>query len=101
MKDPEQTIEKLLKANAATVTAFERFEVGAGIEKKQEDFVAEVMAQIKASTQNPRPPRTRTVRKTQVTDQSPEKTPPASGVFFIIGAATARSGRGIHGAQEP
>ncbi len=25
---------------------FERFEVGAGIEKKQEDFVAEVMAQV-------------------------------------------------------
>jgi translation elongation factor EF-Ts len=31
------------------VVRFERFEVGAGIEKKQDDFVAEVMAQVKAS----------------------------------------------------
>ena len=28
----------------------ERFEVGAGIEKKQEDFVAEVMAQVSSAT---------------------------------------------------
>ncbi len=28
---------------------FERFEVGAGIEKKQDDFVAEVMAQVKSA----------------------------------------------------
>jgi elongation factor Ts len=45
VKDPDVTIEKLLKNAKAEVTAFERFEVGAGIEKKQEDFVAEVMAQ--------------------------------------------------------
>jgi elongation factor Ts len=51
VKDPDQTIEKLLKAAKANVKAFERFEVGAGIEKKQEDFVAEVMAQVK-STKN-------------------------------------------------
>ena len=31
------------------MTAFERFEVGAGIEKKQDDFVAEVMAQVKGA----------------------------------------------------
>jgi translation elongation factor EF-Ts len=31
------------------VLRFERFEVGAGIEKKQEDFVAEVMAQVSAA----------------------------------------------------
>ena len=30
------------------VPAFERFEVGAGIERKQDDFVAEVMAQVKS-----------------------------------------------------
>jgi elongation factor Ts len=47
VKDPDVSIEKLLKAAAATVTSFERFEVGAGIEKRQEDFVAEVMAQVK------------------------------------------------------
>ncbi|MBX5462411.1 MAG: elongation factor Ts [Steroidobacteraceae bacterium] len=49
VKDPDVTIEKLLKTANARVTAFERFEVGAGIEKKQEDFVAEVMKQVKGS----------------------------------------------------
>jgi elongation factor Ts len=48
VKDPDQTVEKLLKAAKATVKAFERFEVGAGIEKRQDDFVGEVMAQVKA-----------------------------------------------------
>jgi elongation factor Ts len=48
VKDPDQTIEKLLKGAKASVRAFERFEVGAGIEKKQDDFVAEVMAQVKS-----------------------------------------------------
>jgi elongation factor Ts len=46
VKDPEQSIDKLLAAAGARVLRFERFEVGAGIEKKQEDFVAEVMAQV-------------------------------------------------------
>jgi elongation factor Ts len=45
VKDPDVTIEKLLKGANAKVTAYERYEVGAGIEKKQEDFVAEVMKQ--------------------------------------------------------
>jgi elongation factor Ts len=49
VKDPDQTIEKLLKGAKANVTAFERFEVGAGIEKKQDNFVAEVMAQVKGA----------------------------------------------------
>ncbi len=35
VKDPDQTIEKLLKTAKANVTAFERFEVGAGIEKSR------------------------------------------------------------------
>jgi elongation factor Ts len=35
VKDPEQTVEKLLKTAGATVKEFQRFEVGAGIEKKQ------------------------------------------------------------------
>lgn len=47
VKDPEQTISKLLKANNAEVLAFARFQLGEGIEKKQEDFAAEVMSQIK------------------------------------------------------
>ncbi len=49
VKDPEQTVEKLLKSAGATVLRIERFEVGAGIEKKQTDFVAEVMAQVSAA----------------------------------------------------
>jgi elongation factor Ts len=50
VKDPDVTIEKLLKDAKAEVLGFERFEVGAGIEKKQGDFVAEVMAQVKSAT---------------------------------------------------
>jgi len=47
VKDPDQTVEQLLKANNATVKRFVRFEVGEGIEKKEENFADEVMAQIK------------------------------------------------------
>ncbi|EQD29939.1 translation elongation factor Ts, partial [mine drainage metagenome] len=54
VKDPDVTVEKLLKGAGAEVSAFERFEVGAGIEKKQENFVAEVMAQVKGATTAPR-----------------------------------------------
>jgi elongation factor Ts len=50
VKDPDQTIEQLLKKSGASVSGFRRFEVGAGIEKKQDDFVGEVMAQVKASS---------------------------------------------------
>jgi len=46
VKDPDQTVEQLLKAAGAEVTAFIRYEVGEGIEKKEEDFAAEVMAQV-------------------------------------------------------
>ena len=49
VKDPDVSVEKLLKGAGARVLAFERFEVGAGIEKKQDDFVAEVMAQVKGA----------------------------------------------------
>ncbi|HSG58932.1 MAG TPA: translation elongation factor Ts [Woeseiaceae bacterium] len=49
VKDPDTTVGKLLKAAGATVTAFVRFEVGEGIEKKQENFADEVMKQIEAS----------------------------------------------------
>ena len=47
VKDPDQTVEQLLKSNNATVKRFVRFEVGEGIEKKEENFADEVMAQIK------------------------------------------------------
>jgi elongation factor Ts len=53
VKDPDITIEKLLKSSKAEVSAFERYEVGSGIEKKQDDFVAEVMAQVKGATPSP------------------------------------------------
>lgn len=49
IKDPEQTVEKLMKSRSAVVAEFVRYEVGAGIERKQEDFASEVMAQAKAS----------------------------------------------------
>jgi elongation factor Ts len=48
VRDPDITVEKLLKKSGATVVQFVRYEVGAGIEKKQDDFVGEVMAQVKA-----------------------------------------------------
>ena len=53
VKDPEVTVEKLLKGAGARVVAFERFEVGAGIEKKQDDFVSAVMAQVKGAGPTP------------------------------------------------
>jgi len=48
VKDPDITVVKLVKDADATVLGFTRLEVGEGIEKKQEDFAAEVMAQIKS-----------------------------------------------------
>jgi len=46
VKDDEVTVGKLLGGENATVTGFVRFEVGEGIEKKQENFADEVMKQI-------------------------------------------------------
>ncbi len=47
VKDPDQTVGKLLKAAGASVVRFERLELGEGIEKKQENFAEEVMAQVR------------------------------------------------------
>jgi len=47
VKDDKQTIEQLLKAKGAQVATFVLYVVGEGIEKKQSDFAAEVMAQAK------------------------------------------------------
>lgn len=47
VKDTDQTVEKLLKDSSAATHFFARFEVGEGIEKKQENFADEVMAQVK------------------------------------------------------
>lgn len=46
VKDPDITVGKLLAKSGAKVIGFNRFEVGEGIEKKKEDFAAEVMAQV-------------------------------------------------------
>jgi elongation factor Ts len=49
VKDPDQTIEKLLSVKSAKVNRFALFVVGEGIEKKSDDFAAEVMAQVSQS----------------------------------------------------
>ena len=51
VKNDKQSIEQMLKANSATVKAFTMYVVGEGIEKKQDDFAAEVAAQMAASKQ--------------------------------------------------
>ena len=48
VKDPDMTVEKLLKSKNAEISQFIRYEVGDGIEKKEENFVEEVMAQAKS-----------------------------------------------------
>ena len=48
VRDDGTTVQKLLEKAGARVVQFVRFEVGAGIEKKHDDFVGEVMAQVKA-----------------------------------------------------
>jgi len=49
VKDPDTTVSKLLQANGASVSSFVRYEVGAGIEKKEENFAEEVMAQARSA----------------------------------------------------
>lgn len=46
VKDPEQTVAKLLSVSGASISRFIRYEVGEGIEKKVEDFAAEVASQL-------------------------------------------------------
>jgi elongation factor Ts len=48
-EDGKQTIEQLLKAKGASIAAFSLFVVGEGIEKKVDDFAAEVAAQAAAA----------------------------------------------------
>jgi elongation factor Ts len=49
VKDPDMSVEKLLKDAGATVELFHRLEVGEGVEKKEENFADEVMAQVKGN----------------------------------------------------
>ena len=48
-EDGKQTIEQLLKSKGASVSAFRMFIVGEGIEKKVEDYAAEVAAAAAAA----------------------------------------------------
>ena len=49
VKNDKQTVEQMLKEKATTVKSFTLFVVGEGIEKKVDDFAAEVAAQVAAA----------------------------------------------------
>jgi elongation factor Ts len=49
VKNDKQTVEQMLKEKATTVKSFTLYVVGEGIEKKVDDFAAEVAAQIAAA----------------------------------------------------
>ena len=51
VKNDKQSVEQMLKATNTSVKAFTMFIVGEGIEKKQDDFAAEVAAQVAAAKQ--------------------------------------------------
>ena len=50
VKNDKQTVEQMLKEKGTQVTGFTLYVVGEGIEKKQDDFAAEVAAQVAAAT---------------------------------------------------
>ena len=50
VKDDKQSVGQLLKSANASVASFVRFEVGEGIEKKEDNFVEEVMAQVQGAS---------------------------------------------------
>jgi len=49
VKNPDISVGQLLEAASATILRFERIEVAEGIEKAEEDFAAEVMAQVQGA----------------------------------------------------
>jgi elongation factor Ts len=55
VKNPDETVEKLLASKSAKVNAFTLFVVGEGIEKKTGDFAAEVMAQVNQAKEDKTP----------------------------------------------
>jgi elongation factor Ts len=55
VKDDKQTVEQLLKSKGAQVHAFKLYVVGEGLEKRKDDFVAEVMAQAKQADRAAQP----------------------------------------------
>lgn len=50
VKDPNIKVGQLLKQKNAEVLSFTRYEVGEGIEKKEDNFVEEVMAQVRETS---------------------------------------------------
>jgi elongation factor Ts len=55
VKNPDQTVEKLLASKSAKVNGFTLYVVGEGIEKKTDDFAAEVMAQVNQAKEDKAP----------------------------------------------
>ena len=49
IKNPDMSVNELLRESKAEIISFKRYEVGEGIEKKEENFADEVMAQIKGN----------------------------------------------------
>ncbi|NCW85389.1 MAG: elongation factor Ts [Oxalobacteraceae bacterium] len=49
VKNDKQTVEQMLKATSTSVKSFTMYIVGEGIEKRQDDFAAEVAAQVAAA----------------------------------------------------
>lgn len=47
VKDPDQTVAKYIASKGGKVISFTRYEVGEGIEKKEDNFIEEVMNQVK------------------------------------------------------
>ncbi|GLI84867.1 elongation factor Ts [Rossellomorea marisflavi] len=47
VKNPDQKVRQFLESHKATLTDFTRYEVGEGLEKRQENFAEEVMSQVK------------------------------------------------------
>jgi len=52
VKNDKQTVEQMLKAAGTVVTGFTLYVVGEGIEKRVDDFAAEVAAQVAAAKQS-------------------------------------------------
>lgn len=57
VKNPDQTVEKLLASKSAKVNGFTIYVVGEGIERKSDDFAAEVMAQVNQAKEDKAQPK--------------------------------------------
>lgn len=57
VKNPDQTVGKLLAEKSAKVNGFTLYVVGEGIQKKTDDFAAEVMAQVNQAKEDKAPPK--------------------------------------------